>query len=147
VISAAGDRRGGPPGPLDRAGWQKRRAAGRPRGPTMRRCRTAALGLCLASVHSLIAILPAARLAAAGDWPPFRGPGGTAVSEERALPTRWGPEHNVRWKADLPGRGLSGPVVARGRVYVTACTGALQDRLHVLAFDAATGKRLWQRQL
>jgi outer membrane protein assembly factor BamB len=31
-------------------------------------------------------------------------------------------------------------------VYVTACTGARQDRLHVLCFDAATGKRLWERQ-
>jgi outer membrane protein assembly factor BamB len=92
-------------------------------------------------------LFASAGVPAAGDWPQFRGPGGTAVSEGHGLPTRWGPEHNVRWKADLPGRGLSGPVVARGRVYVTACTGAGQDRLHVLAFDAAGGQRLWQRQL
>jgi outer membrane protein assembly factor BamB len=31
------------------------------------------------------------------------------------------------------------------RVFVTACTGPKQDRLHVLAFDARTGKKLWQR--
>jgi outer membrane protein assembly factor BamB len=37
-------------------------------------------------------------------------------------------------------------VVARGKVYVTACTGVLQDRLHVLCFDEATGKKLWERQ-
>ncbi len=95
----------------------------------------------------LLGVLLAPGLAAAGDWPQFRGPGGTAVSEERGLPTRWGPSENVRWKADLPGQGHSSPVVARGRVYVTACTGPLQDRLHVLCFDTAAGKRLWERQL
>jgi outer membrane protein assembly factor BamB len=63
------------------------------------------------------------------------------------LPTHWGPGKNVRWKAALPGQGFSSPVVARGRVYVTACTGALQDRLHVLCLDAATGERLWERRL
>src|SRR4051794_3705413 len=83
----------------------------------------------------------------AADWPQFRGPGGTAVSEETGLPTRWGPQENIRWQVELPGRGLSSPVVSRGNVYVTACTGSLQDRLHVLCFDAATGKKRWERQL
>jgi outer membrane protein assembly factor BamB len=36
--------------------------------------------------------------------------------------------------------------VAKGKVYVTCCSGYRQDRLHVLCFDAATGKRLWERQ-
>src|SRR3954447_25142765 len=88
-----------------------------------------------------LGVLLTAGVAGAEDWPQFRGPGGAAASEERGLPVRWGPAENVRWKADLPGRGLSSPVVARGRVYVTACTGVLQDRLHLLCFDAATGKK------
>jgi outer membrane protein assembly factor BamB len=83
----------------------------------------------------------------AEDWPQFRGPGGLGVSSETGLPTSWGPGENLRWKADLPGRGLSSPVVAGGRVFVTACSGPLQERLHVLCFDAATGKRLWERTL
>src|SRR5690348_6595588 len=95
----------------------------------------------------LLSGLALAGLGWAGDWPQFRGPGGRAVSEERGLPIRWGPKKNLRWKAELPGRGLSSPVVARGRVYVTACTGPLQERLHVLCFDARTGKRLWERRL
>jgi outer membrane protein assembly factor BamB len=37
-------------------------------------------------------------------------------------------------------------VVAAGKVYVTACSGVLQDRLHVLCFDAATGTKRWERQ-
>lgn len=85
--------------------------------------------------------------AAAPSWPQFRGAGGTAVSEETRLPVKWGEGDNIRWKVELPGRGVSSPVIAGGRVYVTACTGYQQDRLHVLCFEAATGKKLWERQL
>jgi outer membrane protein assembly factor BamB len=46
----------------------------------------------------------------------------------------------------LPGRGLSNPVVAGGRIYLTACSGYRERRLHVLCFDEATGKKLWERQ-
>jgi outer membrane protein assembly factor BamB len=82
-----------------------------------------------------------------GDWPQWRGADGSGVSPERGLPERWGDAENIRWKADLPGRGVSSPVIARGRVYITACTGAYQDRLHLLGFEAQSGKRLWERQL
>src|SRR5262249_3499773 len=84
--------------------------------------------------------------ARAADWLQFRGPGGGGVSEEKDLPIRWTKSDNVRWKAALPGRGLSSPVIAGGRVYLTACSGYLQRRLHVLCFEAATGKKLWERQ-
>ncbi len=86
--------------------------------------------------------------AGSADWPQFRGPGGTGVSPDAGPPVTWDGQagSNVRWKADLPGRGVSSPVVCRGRAYVTACSGPGQDRLHVLAFDAATGRRLWERQ-
>jgi outer membrane protein assembly factor BamB len=83
----------------------------------------------------------------AGDWTQFRGPKGTGVSDETGLPVRWGPDENIRWQAALPGRGLSGPVVVGQRVFVTACSGPLQERLHVLCLDSPSGKRLWERQL
>ena len=92
--------------------------------------------------------LAASPLAAAtSNWPQFRGPGGAANSDEKGLPTRWSKTENLRWTADLPGKGLSNPVIARGKVYVTACSGYQQDRLHILCFDAASGKQLWHRQL
>jgi outer membrane protein assembly factor BamB len=80
------------------------------------------------------------------DWPQFRGPGGAGVSVETNLPVQWSATENVRWKAELPGRGLSSPVITKNRVFVTACTGYMQSRLHVLCFDAGTGKKLWERQ-
>ncbi len=82
----------------------------------------------------------------AGDWPQFRGPGGSGVSQEKGLPTVWTKSEGIAWTADLPGRGLSNPVIAGGRVYVTACSMNRHMRLHVLCFDEATGKKLWERQ-
>jgi len=89
----------------------------------------------------------AGTLSAAGDWRHFRGSDTRSVSAEQGLPTEFGAEGNVAWKAPLPGTGPSSPIVVSGRVIVTAATGPRQDRLHVLAFDAASGKLRWERQL
>src|SRR5262245_32558927 len=92
-----------------------------------------------------IVVLSALALAAA-DVPQFRGGGGSGVADEKGLPTQWSDQENMRWKAELPGRGLSNPVIAGGRVYVTAASGFEQKRLHVLCFDLKTGKQFWERQ-
>jgi len=84
--------------------------------------------------------------AQAADWPQFRGPNAAGISEEKDLPVKWSATDNVRWKAELPGRGLSSPIITGNRVYLTASSGYRQDRLHVLCFDAITGKKLWERQ-
>jgi outer membrane protein assembly factor BamB len=82
----------------------------------------------------------------AADWPQFRGPGGAGVSAETGLPIHWSPTENIHWKAELPGRGVSSPIVAGGRVYITACSGYQERRLHLLCFDAATGVKQWERR-
>src|SRR5262249_39402677 len=84
--------------------------------------------------------------ALAADWTQFRGPGGKAVSQETGLPIKWSTDENLRWKVDLPGRGLSNPVIAGGRVYGTASSMYRHGRLHVLCYDEKTGKKLWERQ-
>ncbi|MDX1383521.1 MAG: PQQ-binding-like beta-propeller repeat protein, partial [Thermoanaerobaculia bacterium] len=70
---------------------------------------------------ALIASLASAPLAAA-DWPWWRGPLGTGVSPEQALPLQWS-EATLGWTVDLGGRGVSSPVVARGLVIVTSQQG------------------------
>ncbi len=87
-----------------------------------------------------------ALLSVAADWPGFRGTG-TGASAEKNLPAGFSETSGLRWKAALPGRGVSGVVTQGSRVYVTASSGTRDDRLHVLCFDAATGAQLWQRQL
>lgn len=83
----------------------------------------------------------------ASDWPQFRGPNGSGMSADTGLPVEWGKNKGIKWKAALPARGVSCPVVADDRVYVTCSSGKRDDRLHVLCFDAKTGKQLWHRQL
>lgn len=83
----------------------------------------------------------------AGDWPQFKGPNGAGISDEKGLPTEWSKEKGIKWKSPLPSRGVSCPVVFGDRVYVTCSSGKRDDRLHVLCFDANTGKQLWHRQL
>uniref|UniRef100_A0A7C4QJB3 Serine/threonine protein kinase n=1 Tax=Schlesneria paludicola TaxID=360056 RepID=A0A7C4QJB3_9PLAN len=91
---------------------------------------------------------------AAKDWPQFRGPGGLGISEAKGLPVSWSTEQNVRWKSELPGAGSSSPIVLGERVFVTCYSGygvrgasggdmrALKR--HVLCFNSATGKLVWQ---
>jgi outer membrane protein assembly factor BamB len=83
----------------------------------------------------------------AGDWAQFKGPNASGVSPEKNLPAEWSKDKGIKWKTPLPARGVSSPVVAGNRVYVTCSSGNRDDRLHVLCFDAATGKQLWHRQL
>lgn len=83
---------------------------------------------------------------AAGDWPQFRGPGARSVATDGDLPVSWSEGRNIAWRAELPGRGVSSPVVVRDRVFLTATSGYRHDRLHVLCFDATDGKRRWERQ-
>jgi outer membrane protein assembly factor BamB len=94
-----------------------------------------------------VALLLLAHRLEAADWEQFRGPRSEAVSDEKEIAITWNKTENIRWKTELPGRGISSPIVAAGRVYLTAVTGYEQSRLHVLAFDAATGKKLWDRQI
>ncbi|MBX3444393.1 MAG: PQQ-binding-like beta-propeller repeat protein [Planctomyces sp.] len=87
----------------------------------------------------------AGSVALAGDWRSFRGVE-TASIADAPLPLSWSDDSNVAWTADLPGRGLSSPIVVQGRVIVTCSSGGRQERLHALCFDAKTGRQLWERQ-
>jgi outer membrane protein assembly factor BamB len=82
----------------------------------------------------------------AADWAQFRGGQRFSISPDSKLPKSWDESNNVAWRADLPGRGPSSPVVAGDRVFVTASSGVKQERLHILCFDMDSGRQLWHRQ-
>lgn len=91
-----------------------------------------------------LAVLMATAVAvSASDWPQFRGPGGTGVSADAAIPL----QPKIEWSVELPGRGLSTPIVVGERVFVTCASGPKQDHLHLICFSAKDGARLWERQL
>ncbi len=80
---------------------------------------------------------------AAGDWPQFRGPDGTGISEGAPLPDRFGESENLLWKTAVP-PGHSSPVVAGNRIYLTAYS---DERLQVLSMDRTSGEILWIREV
>ena len=95
----------------------------------------------------MVAALGMATMAQGADWPAFRGTD-AGVSREAGLPAAWdgASGKGVAWKTVIPGQGISSPVVAGDRVFLTACSGYQQKRLMVIALDAKQGKILWQRQ-
>jgi len=70
----------------------------------------------------LFAILLSTSLGAA-DWPNWRGPRGNGASDEKNLPVRWSASENIAWKAPIGGVGVSSPIVAADRVFVTSQIG------------------------
>ncbi len=55
-------------------------------------------------------------------WPQFRGPNSNPVGAHKQLADRWSKTENVEWAYEVPGRGLSSPIVTGGKVYVTSVT-------------------------
>ena len=82
---------------------------------------------------------------ASADWPLFRGTLGNGVATDASVPAKFD-TRSILWAADLPGRGLSSPIIIGDRVFVTCSSGPKQERLHVICFSATDGRQLWERQ-
>ena len=108
----------------------------------------------------------------AAHWPQWRGPFFNGMARGDA-PTVWSDISNIKWKAEIPGRGFSTPVVWGDRIFLTTAvpTGTpapapsqpatneqgqrrgagggagplMEHRFEVLALDRKTGKIIWQR--
>jgi outer membrane protein assembly factor BamB len=91
----------------------------------------------------LLAALAAGAGEASGQWSQFRGPNGSGVDSAVGYPVVFSPTSNVVWKIAMP-YGQSSPVVAGGRVYLTASEG---ERRLTICLDAATGRELWRRHI
>jgi outer membrane protein assembly factor BamB len=111
--------------------------------------------------------LPAlAALAAAANWPQFRGPSGSGMGAGQP-PTEWNVEsgRNIRWKTAIPGLGHSSPVVWGDRIFVTSAVpasgesklkiglygdvtpvkGEPAQSFNVYCVDRKSGRILWER--
>jgi outer membrane protein assembly factor BamB len=114
-----------------------------------------------------VILLLATGLAVAGDWPQFRGPSASGISDAKNPPVQFDVTKNtgVIWKVEIPGLAVSSPIVSGDRIYVTTAissagkhdvrtglygdTDSLNDRSEhewrVLSIDRATGKIVWQQ--
>jgi len=58
--------------------------------------------------------------AAQTSWPQFRGLHGGVAENNPVLPDTWGPDENIVWRVDVPGRGWSSPIVSGNHVFLTS---------------------------
>ena len=76
------------------------------------------------------------------DWPQWRGVNRDGISTEKGLLKTWpqgGPK--LAWQTKGAGEGYSSFAVAAGKVYTLGARGGTE---YVMAFDEATGKKLWE---
>lgn len=103
--------------------------------------------VCQATKKLLVTVLLFVALAQSTNaetrWPGWRGPHGDGHSTETTLPVQW-TEQNVVWKADLPGRGQSSPVVWDDHIFLTASEDDGRQRL-VLCLSRKTGDIVWKQ--
>ncbi len=96
------------------------------------------------ALAALCAGLVASAAGENSDWPQWRGPAASGVAAAgQSPPLKWSATENVIWKASIPGRGHSSPIVVGDRVIVQT---AEEDReiQAVLCYDRQTGSLRWR---
>src|SRR5262245_44522777 len=123
-------------------------------------------------LHAVSSLAPLAALADTPEWASFRGNGGRGLGDTHAVAESWnadadaGKTSGVIWRAAVPGLGHSSPIICRGRIYVpsavhtsgskaplklgpggepTAADDNDEQSWVLLCYDAASGKRLWEK--
>ena len=103
-------------------------------------------------------------------WPRWRGPNENGVAKGTA-PIEWSDTKNIVWKANIPGRGHSSPVLWGDLVFLTTAVPAnpvaeataggggggrgagggfgagVEHKFVVMALDRKTGKTVWEKTL
>jgi outer membrane protein assembly factor BamB len=92
----------------------------------------------------VLAVAASATFAAAGNWPQWRGPHGTGVSDETNVPVKWDLDNGILWKCPLPEQGASTPAIWGNAIFLTAQEG---EKLQLLKLNKADGKVEWSRDV
>ena len=94
---------------------------------------------CAALVSALVINVGAAAI---DDWPQWRGRNRDGVAVEKGLLKTWPASGPPRaWRTTGAGEGYSSFAVAGGKLYTLGARGGTE---YVMAFDEATGKKLWE---
>ena len=82
-------------------------------------------------------------IAAAENWPQWRGPAFNGSTTEKNLPSSWSKTENVRWVTPLPGPGHATPAIWGDSVFVTSPDA--EKNLVLICLDRRDGKVRWQK--
>jgi outer membrane protein assembly factor BamB len=91
-----------------------------------------------------LALFAFVSLVHADNWERFRGPNGSGISNDKAVPIEFGIGKNLRWKVAIPGKGQSSPIVWGDRVFLQSSTADGSKRI-LYCIDAKSGKEVWAR--
>jgi outer membrane protein assembly factor BamB len=100
------------------------------------------LSAALVTAGLLVALPTVVSNRALDDWPQWRGPNRDGRSAEKGLLKDWpagGPR--LAWRTTGAGEGYSSFATSQGRLFTLGARGGTE---YVIAFDAASGKRLWE---
>ena len=79
------------------------------------------------------------------EWSQWRGSyDGDGVIEGSPLITEWSETENVIWKAPIPGRGASSPVIAGSKLFLTTADDEAGQQF-LLCYNRNSGELLWKR--
>lgn len=95
------------------------------------------------SLAATFALAAATYASPDGDWPRFRGPNGSGISEAAGLPNEINPKANLLWRIEMS-EGLSSPVVSGGRLFLTSSEG---DRRTLHCLSAKDGRTQWTKNV
>src|SRR3989442_683700 len=76
-------------------------------------------------------------------WPRWRGPSGQGTVAGTNYVDTWSNTTNVKWKASVPGRGHSSPIVWKDHIFLTTARDA-GAKVSMLAFRRSDGALLWE---
>lgn len=115
------------------------------------------------SVAAIVIILSSSLAVSAENWSRWRGPHNTGMANGDA-PLTWSATENIKWTADIPGRGHSTPVVWGNKIFLTTAVptepvaeassagragggaaAGVEHKLLVMAFHRNTGEKLWEQ--
>lgn len=66
----------------------------------------------------VFALASPVRAADVSAWPTWRGPAGMGTAPGAQPPTQWSEQHNIKWKARIPGAGSATPIVWQDRIFL-----------------------------
>jgi outer membrane protein assembly factor BamB len=76
-------------------------------------------------------------------WSRWRGPSGQGMVAGTGYVDAWSDTTNVKWRAAVPGRGHSSPIVWQDHLFLTTSTDN-GTKMSMLAYSRSSGKLLWQ---
>ena len=80
------------------------------------------------------------------DWGGWRGPSGDGIAVPQEIVTTWDETTNVLWRADVPGRGHSSPIVVGDSVFLATAIQAEETQC-VIAYNRVDGTERWRTVL